>query len=418
MSIAASSDRFPNVEPIHIASLSVGAPKRRQQIAQCAWHYSAAEVGAFVDRVGARFGAGEDVSTEIEAFGFTPSIFGRLLFYRGRLQTAIVRNLAWQRGGQLTLPIDVTPMTETLIFPAPIRPQPDAIQQVPTSRRRPELPRITNLQALPTKTLVAYLEAIGEDSQGGIVGLDALLADYNFNRAIYHDLIPEMPRVQWAADHDLSIWDARGRLKLPMIPKGAGVVNSVPVRIPATSNPVLEGDEKRVSRNDEAFACHLAILELRKRSQLTMYMVCERLKISKQTPYNYHKRFDGRIPQDEDLRRCAAILERVAPTAPELVAENPPPLEGAGAPKNVFEAIETLGRNEDFMPRISDDFVPTEAYPGSREKIAVLLGRAEQGHPLWHEWDRRTMGGSETPELELLRMKVQRSSRAKNDRHQ
>lgn len=56
--------------------------------------------------------------------------------------------------------------------------------------------------------------------------------------------------------------------------------------------------------------------------------------------------------------------------------------------RNVFEAILKYGHDEDFEPEAPDDvFAPTEALPGTPEKIDVLRRRVELGLPLWHSED-------------------------------
>ena len=65
-------------------------------------------------------------------------------------------------------------------------------------------------------------------------------------------------------------------------------------------------------------------------------------------------------------------------------------------PQNVFAAVRqgltSHAQSEvDFVPRADPDdqaWQPTEAQPGSPEKIAVLCRRLEAGVPLWHPGDR------------------------------
>ena len=61
--------------------------------------------------------------------------------------------------------------------------------------------------------------------------------------------------------------------------------------------------------------------------------------------------------------------------------------------RNVFEAINKYGHDEDFYPVRSADFSPTEAPAGSKSKIERMRERAEMGLPLWHEDDRSDYGG-------------------------
>jgi hypothetical protein len=61
--------------------------------------------------------------------------------------------------------------------------------------------------------------------------------------------------------------------------------------------------------------------------------------------------------------------------------------------KNVFEAILKYGHDEDFAPRMDEDFKATQAPAGSREKLDVLADRVRMGQPLWHEEDRSDYSG-------------------------
>lgn len=54
----------------------------------------------------------------------------------------------------------------------------------------------------------------------------------------------------------------------------------------------------------------------------------------------------------------------------------------------VFEAILKYGHDEDFEPLAGEGFLPTDAPPGTAEKIDVLRQRVELGQPLWHDEDR------------------------------
>ena len=61
--------------------------------------------------------------------------------------------------------------------------------------------------------------------------------------------------------------------------------------------------------------------------------------------------------------------------------------------ENVFEAILKYGHDEDFAPRVDDNFTPTTAPAGSREKLEILAERVRHGYPLWHEEDRMDYSG-------------------------
>ena len=55
--------------------------------------------------------------------------------------------------------------------------------------------------------------------------------------------------------------------------------------------------------------------------------------------------------------------------------------------RNVFEIIELYGHDENFEPHHTDDFTPTSAPAGSKQKIDILAERIQRGMPLWHPED-------------------------------
>lgn len=61
--------------------------------------------------------------------------------------------------------------------------------------------------------------------------------------------------------------------------------------------------------------------------------------------------------------------------------------------RNVFETISQFGHDEDFAPRESEDFVPTDAPAGSDSKLSELARRVQLGLPLWHPLDRADYSG-------------------------
>lgn len=60
---------------------------------------------------------------------------------------------------------------------------------------------------------------------------------------------------------------------------------------------------------------------------------------------------------------------------------------------NVFEAILKYGHDEDFAPKVDEEFEPTNAPAGSDDKIELLRQRVQMGQPLWHGEDRRDYSG-------------------------
>lgn len=65
---------------------------------------------------------------------------------------------------------------------------------------------------------------------------------------------------------------------------------------------------------------------------------------------------------------------------------------GVAPPRNVFEAIQTLGHDFDFEPS-REAFEPTDAVPGSKEKMQVIMDRLRRGLPLHHPQDRVDLEG-------------------------
>ncbi|MFN4896983.1 MAG: hypothetical protein ACK5GN_09350 [Pseudomonadota bacterium] len=64
------------------------------------------------------------------------------------------------------------------------------------------------------------------------------------------------------------------------------------------------------------------------------------------------------------------------------------------APKTIFEATLSNARPLQFEPQEADpNFTPTDAPPGSLEKIEVLASRLALGLPLWHKDDRVDYSG-------------------------
>lgn len=55
---------------------------------------------------------------------------------------------------------------------------------------------------------------------------------------------------------------------------------------------------------------------------------------------------------------------------------------------NIHEAIK-VGKSEAFEPADNAEPEPTDAIPGTQDKIELLRQRVEQGQPLWCEGDRR-----------------------------
>jgi len=57
--------------------------------------------------------------------------------------------------------------------------------------------------------------------------------------------------------------------------------------------------------------------------------------------------------------------------------------------KNIFDFLKQYGRDDFFELPDTGPGEPTSAEPGSKEKVAVMRRRLEQGKPLWHPDDKR-----------------------------
>lgn len=60
--------------------------------------------------------------------------------------------------------------------------------------------------------------------------------------------------------------------------------------------------------------------------------------------------------------------------------------------QSIFDFIKSTFFEDGFEPA-NQDFVSTDAPPGSPEKLEVLRTRLERGLPLWHEHDRTDFAG-------------------------
>jgi hypothetical protein len=61
--------------------------------------------------------------------------------------------------------------------------------------------------------------------------------------------------------------------------------------------------------------------------------------------------------------------------------------------RNVFDAINETGHDEDFIPLETEQFAATSAPAGSQQKLDILAQRVALGLPLWHPEDRCDYSG-------------------------
>lgn len=63
-------------------------------------------------------------------------------------------------------------------------------------------------------------------------------------------------------------------------------------------------------------------------------------------------------------------------------------------PKSILDAVRDGQWDFEPAPCSQRSFQPTEALPGSREKLLILCDRVRRGLPLWHPEDRRFYASS------------------------
>ena len=73
--------------------------------------------------------------------------------------------------------------------------------------------------------------------------------------------------------------------------------------------------------------------------------------------------------------------------------------ENRGVSQSVIEAIREGEWDFEPTPCSPHHFQPTQAIPGSAEKVSILCERISRGQPLWHPQDRRFFTEYQPPEL-------------------
>lgn len=94
------------------------------------------------------------------------------------------------------------------------------------------------------------------------------------------------------------------------------------------------------------------------------------------------------------IRNNENLWREVDPPITPVRPSSPPRHRSLPGVRNIFDAIQKYGDDTGFIPRQDDpELVPTNAVPGSVEKIEILRHRLEQGLPLHHENDRKNYSG-------------------------
>lgn len=138
---------------------------------------------------------------------------------------------------------------------------------------------------------------------------------------------------------------------------------------------------------DAEWQIFLAIELLLQVPTVDQVIACAAMQVSEATYEQYRKRFGGRQQTTRERRRAATLIvdlfdgelpktqEEIGRCLRERYGQKPGTFFN-----NVLEAIE-LGDGKSFEGRASDDYVPTDAMPGCREKHQVILDRIRRGDP-------------------------------------
>lgn len=162
--------------------------------------------------------------------------------------------------------------------------------------------------------------------------------------------------------------------------------------------------EKRHDQSEEQLHLYLAVLFVLQEHDISEASACDVLEIPLERFHYYRQKFKEisitpgqRIRALEHLRALngtisqkldTALRKKIAGTAAPSTTPNPASLQPKYPEKTVFEAILMHGNDDCFEPTgDGDGFIPTNAIPGTQEKIEILSTRIERGHPLHHPED-------------------------------
>ncbi|MDD4287648.1 MAG: hypothetical protein PHO20_03790 [Candidatus Peribacteraceae bacterium] len=149
-------------------------------------------------------------------------------------------------------------------------------------------------------------------------------------------------------------------------------------------------------REDAEWQMFLAVELLLHVPDVDQVLACAAMQMSEATYERYRERFREREQTVEDRQRAAVLIvdlfDGELPKTQEEISQRLEELYGRKPAsrffRNVLEAIQ-MGDGESFEGCASDDYVPTDAIPGCREKQEVILGRIRRGDPSgFHPGDR------------------------------
>lgn len=158
-----------------------------------------------------------------------------------------------------------------------------------------------------------------------------------------------------------------------------------------------ETEERELyDRDDAEWQMFLAVELLLQILGIDRVLACAAMQMSEATYERYRLRYREREQTVVDRRRAAVLIvdlfEGDLPATQEEIRQRLEERYGQQPAsrffRNVLEAIQ-MGDGSTFEGRASDDYVPTDAMPGCREKHEVILERICRGDPSgFHPGDR------------------------------
>ncbi|MDD5103541.1 MAG: hypothetical protein PHX93_04030 [Candidatus Peribacteraceae bacterium] len=166
------------------------------------------------------------------------------------------------------------------------------------------------------------------------------------------------------------------------------------VRRRMVSDRQAEEECEPYDRDDAEWQIFLAVEILLEVPGIDQTLACVSLNVSEATYERYREQFGQREQTAEDRQRAAVLIvdlfDGELPKTQEEIRQRLQESYGqkANCFTNVLDAIRS-GDGDSFEGRASDDYAPTDAMPGSHEKLQVMLQRIRRGDPSgFHSRDR------------------------------
>ncbi|MDD5623424.1 MAG: hypothetical protein PHI23_01800 [Candidatus Peribacteraceae bacterium] len=149
-----------------------------------------------------------------------------------------------------------------------------------------------------------------------------------------------------------------------------------------------EAEQAAYDKEMKEWGLFLAMQQLRNGQRLTILQASARLKITPSRYSHLLECFGSREDPPADALEQRNIL---LVTVGNVPLPDEAPADGAN-PMSLFEYIQRHGTDEGYEPRSSaldetNEYVPTDAPPGSRRRIEVFADRVKRGLPLSHPQD-------------------------------